>query len=169
VSGRSLAKRAGSGFVSQSFFLGWPIGLVVPVPGTKDFCYALASLVGQIQNTLFKFLCPPPSILGRQPCLVPCLLICLWCKPWGIDSQAYPVVYVPEFDVSKIFHNCDKLKSFTIEFKDSLQVWIITNYTREFSFLMRLLTLFLYFVVTYNFCFIVPELKPVLWIRIGFY
>jgi hypothetical protein len=37
------------------------------------------------------------------------------------------VVYVPEFDVSKIFHNCDKLKSFTIEFKDSLQVWIITQ------------------------------------------
>jgi hypothetical protein len=44
------------------------------------------------------------------------------------------VVYVPEFDVSKIFHNCDKLKSFTIEFKDSLQVKIKTNYTRKLSF-----------------------------------
>ncbi len=42
------------------------------------------------------------------------------------------MVYVPEFDVSKIFHNCDKLKSFTIEFKDSLQVWIIANFTRVF-------------------------------------
>jgi hypothetical protein len=31
VSVRSLAKRAVSGFVSQRSFLGWPIGLVVPV------------------------------------------------------------------------------------------------------------------------------------------
>ena len=59
------------------------------------------------------------------------------------------MVYVPEFDVSKIFHNCDKLKSFTIEFKDSLQVWILTNYTRVFLYLIHL---FLYF------CCIVLEL-----------
>merc|ERR1712012_1175417 len=44
-------------------------------------------------------------------------------------GQAFPVVYVPEFDVSKIFHNCDKLKVFTIEFKDSLQATPSVGYS----------------------------------------
>ena len=44
------------------------------------------------------------------------------CLEFIVHETTYPAVYIPEFDVSKIFHNCDKLRMFTIEFKDSLQV-----------------------------------------------
>ena len=36
--------------------------------------------------------------------------------------QGAPVLHIPEVDVSKIFHSCENLKVFIIEFKDSLQV-----------------------------------------------
>jgi len=51
------------------------------------------------------------------------------CLEFIVHEQAFPVVYVPEFDVSKIFHNCDKLKVFTIEFKDSLQATPSVGYS----------------------------------------
>ncbi len=43
--------------------------------GTRDFCSALAVLVGPEQNIFF--LSPSPSKLGRQPCWVACLLVCV--------------------------------------------------------------------------------------------
>jgi hypothetical protein len=54
--------------------------------GTRDFCSALAALVGAVQYIffphfkLFQFLCPPlPAswAVGRQPCWVACLSMCL--------------------------------------------------------------------------------------------
>ncbi len=50
---------------------------------TRDFFPALAGLVGPVQNTFsspFTFLIslsPSPSKLGRQPCWVACLLVCV--------------------------------------------------------------------------------------------
>jgi hypothetical protein len=49
--------------------------------GTRDFCSALAALVGQVQNIYFLTvhfpipLSPSPSNLGMQPCWVACLLV----------------------------------------------------------------------------------------------
>jgi len=51
------------------------------------------------------------------------------CLEFIVHEQSFPMVYVPEFDVSKIFHNCDKLKVFTIEFKDSLQATPSVGYS----------------------------------------
>jgi len=51
------------------------------------------------------------------------------CLEFIVHEQAYPAVYIPEFDVSKIFHNCDRLKVFTIEFKDSLQATPSVGYS----------------------------------------
>jgi len=51
------------------------------------------------------------------------------CLEFIVHEQSFPVVYVPEFDISKIFHNCDKLKVFTIEFKDSLQATPSVGYS----------------------------------------
>jgi len=51
------------------------------------------------------------------------------CLEFIVHEQSFPSVYVPEFDVSKIFHNCDKLKVFTIEFKDSLQATPSVGYS----------------------------------------
>lgn len=51
------------------------------------------------------------------------------CLEFIVHEQSYPAVYIPEFDVSKIFHNCDKLKVFTIEFKDSLQATPSVGYS----------------------------------------
>ncbi len=51
--------------------------------GTTDFCSALAALVGPVQNfcphlTPFQIpLYPSPINLGRQPCWVACLLVCV--------------------------------------------------------------------------------------------
>ena len=47
--------------------------------------------------------------------------ICLEFIVQDQDIQEAPVLYIPEVDVSKIFHKCESLKVFTIEFKDSLQ------------------------------------------------
>jgi len=47
--------------------------------------------------------------------------ICLEFIVQDQDSQDIPVLYIPEVDVSKIFHRCEALKVFIIEFKDSLQ------------------------------------------------
>jgi len=48
--------------------------------------------------------------------------ICLEFIVQDQDTQDIPVLYsVPEVDVSKIFHRCEHLKVFIIEFKDSLQ------------------------------------------------
>ena len=51
------------------------------------------------------------------------------CLEFIVHEQSYPAVFIPEFDVSKIFHNCDKLKVFTIEFKDSLQATPSVGYS----------------------------------------
>jgi len=51
------------------------------------------------------------------------------CLEFIVQEQSYPAVLVPEFDVSKIFHNCDRLKVFTIEFKDSLQATPSVGYS----------------------------------------
>ena len=51
------------------------------------------------------------------------------CLEFVVHEQSYPAVFIPEFDVSKIFHNCDKLKVFTIEFKDSLQATPSVGYS----------------------------------------
>jgi hypothetical protein len=65
----------------KRFFLGWFVGLVVPVQ--ENFVLPLAALVGPVQNILFltvQFLIPlslSPSKLGRQPCWVACLLLCV--------------------------------------------------------------------------------------------
>jgi len=47
--------------------------------------------------------------------------ICLEFIVQDQDMQDVPVLYIPEVDVSKIFHRCETLKVFIIEFKDSLQ------------------------------------------------
>jgi len=47
--------------------------------------------------------------------------ICLEFIVQDQDIHDVPVLYIPEVDVSKIFHRCETLKVFTIEFKDSLQ------------------------------------------------
>ncbi len=51
---------------------------------TRDFCSALAALVGPVQNIFFSLpyiisiqLSPFPCKLGGQPCLVACLLVCV--------------------------------------------------------------------------------------------
>jgi hypothetical protein len=57
--------------------------------GTRDFCSALAALVGLAQNIFSSPyiisipLSPSPSKLGRQPCWVACLSMCLWKEPWS--------------------------------------------------------------------------------------
>lgn len=51
------------------------------------------------------------------------------CLEFIVQEKAFPLMYVPEFDVSKIFHNCDKLKVFTVEFKDSLQATPSVGYS----------------------------------------
>ena len=51
------------------------------------------------------------------------------CLEFIVHEQSYPAVFIPEFDVSKIFHNCDRLKVFTIEFKDSLQATPSVGYS----------------------------------------
>jgi len=51
------------------------------------------------------------------------------CLEFIVHETTYPAVYIPEFDVSKIFHNCDKLRMFTIEFKDSLQATPSVGYS----------------------------------------
>ncbi len=63
--------------------LGWFVGLVVS--STRDFCSALAALVGPLQNIFFplrilcQFLCPQsPSKLGRQSCWVALSLSTVW-------------------------------------------------------------------------------------------
>ncbi len=51
--------------------------------GTRDLSLALPALVGQLQNifsspcTISTYLSPSPSKLGRQPCWVACLLLCV--------------------------------------------------------------------------------------------
>ncbi len=51
--------------------------------GTRDFCSALAALVETVQNifpspnTISILLTPSPSNLGRQPCWVAYLLVCV--------------------------------------------------------------------------------------------
>jgi hypothetical protein len=51
--------------------------------GTRDFCSALAALVGSVQNIFFLsvhffyFCVPSLSKLGRQPCWVAYLFICV--------------------------------------------------------------------------------------------
>jgi hypothetical protein len=58
--------------------------------GTRDFCPALTDLVGPEKITffphhsLFQFFFPhcPCSKLGRQPCCVACLLVCVSAWPW---------------------------------------------------------------------------------------
>jgi hypothetical protein len=52
--------------------LGWFFRL-----GTRDFCFALVVLVGPVQNIFSIPLSPSPSNLGRQPCWVACLLVCV--------------------------------------------------------------------------------------------
>jgi hypothetical protein len=49
---------------------------------TRDFCPALAALVGPVENIYFLiihyfnfFLSPSPSKLGRQPCWIACLFV----------------------------------------------------------------------------------------------
>ncbi len=60
-------------------FLGWLVGLVVPVQ--DFFCSALAALVGPVQKIFYSPyiisipLSPSPSMLGRQPCWVAFLLV----------------------------------------------------------------------------------------------
>jgi hypothetical protein len=56
--------------------------------GTRDFCSALAAEVDPVQNifsssyTISMPLSPSPSKLGRQPCWVACLLVCVsGCPP----------------------------------------------------------------------------------------
>jgi len=47
--------------------------------GTRDFCPALAALVGPVHRKLFQnsiYLFPSPSKLGKQSCWVACLLVC---------------------------------------------------------------------------------------------
>ncbi len=53
--------------------------------GTREFCSALAVLVGPVQNIIFFTVhysisipfSPLPSKLGRQPCWVACLFVCV--------------------------------------------------------------------------------------------
>ncbi len=59
----------------SSLFGSWACGA-----GTRDFCSALAALVGPVKlffssRTILIPLCPPPSKLGRQSCWVACLLV----------------------------------------------------------------------------------------------
>ncbi len=63
-------------------FLGWFVELVVPVQ--EIFCFALAALIGPVQNIFVLNvhrtsipLSPSASKLGRQPCWVACLLVCV--------------------------------------------------------------------------------------------
>ena len=51
------------------------------------------------------------------------------CLELIVHEQYYPAVFIPEFDVSKIFPNCDKLRVFTIELKDSLQATPSVGYS----------------------------------------
>ncbi len=48
--------------------------------GTRDFCSVLEALVSPVQNifdTISVPVSPSPSKLGRQPCWVACLLVCV--------------------------------------------------------------------------------------------
>ncbi len=52
--------------------------------GTRDFCPALAALVFLVQNIFFltahyfnSFVPISPSKLGRQPCWIACLIVCV--------------------------------------------------------------------------------------------
>jgi hypothetical protein len=51
--------------------------------GTRDFCSALAALVGLVQKICFlavhnfNAFVPSPSKMDRQPCWVTCLLVCV--------------------------------------------------------------------------------------------
>jgi hypothetical protein len=64
-------------------FLGWFVGLVVPVQ--EIFCSTMAALVGPVQKMFFlttihyfKSFAPSPSKLGtRQPCWAVFLLVCV--------------------------------------------------------------------------------------------
>jgi hypothetical protein len=59
--------------------------------GTRDFYPVLAALVGRVQNifsspsTISLHLFPLPSKLGRQPCWVTRLLICV-----SVPNTTYP-------------------------------------------------------------------------------
>jgi len=64
------------------FFLGSFAGLVAPVQ--EIFCSALAALVGPVRNIFFPSpytilinLSSSPSKLGRQPCWLTCLVVCV--------------------------------------------------------------------------------------------
>ncbi len=64
--------------------LSWPVPWACRA-GTRDFCSPLASLVGPLQNIFFLTIqyfnsfvpIPSPSKLGRQPCWVACLSLCV--------------------------------------------------------------------------------------------
>jgi hypothetical protein len=52
--------------------------------GTRDFCFALAALVGLVQKFVYltvhyfsSFLSPSPSKLGRQSCWATCHSVCV--------------------------------------------------------------------------------------------
>ncbi len=77
---------------------------------TRDFCSALAALVGPVQNifsspyTISMPLSPSPSKLGRQPCWVACLLVCVCAsnsptanlrKP-ALEVKRIPVFFIPD-------------------------------------------------------------------------
>ncbi len=63
----------------KGFFPGWFFGLVVPV----QILFVLAALAGPVQNifsspyTISMPMSPSPSKLGRQPCWVASLLVCV--------------------------------------------------------------------------------------------
>jgi hypothetical protein len=80
------------GQMKMGFFLGWFVGLVVPVQ--EIFCSALAALFGLVQNIFFlivhyfHFFVPSVSKLGRQPCWVACLLLCVYVAGYAKNSAA---------------------------------------------------------------------------------
>jgi hypothetical protein len=58
---------------------------------TRDFCSALAVQASPVH---FQFLSPSPSKLGRHPCWVACLLVCV---------SDYYLLYTAQVHVPNIF------------------------------------------------------------------
>jgi hypothetical protein len=82
-------------------FLSWLIRWACRA-GTRYLCSALAALVGPVENifsspyTISVTLSPSPSKLGRQPCWVACLLVCVSCLSYGSPSGP---VFLPQFSI----------------------------------------------------------------------
>ncbi len=86
----------------KGIFLGWFIGLVVPVQ--EILVSALAALVGPVQNIFFSSsyiisipLSPSVSKLDRQPCWFPYLLVCVSVAGYAKNSAAEKIILLSAY------------------------------------------------------------------------